>query len=124
MATKSTARCATFVFIHLLCAIGIATAARGQNQPATPTEVSQWMQDRDYQKAVGAIDKALQNKPESPDYLRYLRGRALHFQGLYDEAIAAFDELENFIRKANGRGRRDSLRGSPALARAIFSQLN
>ncbi len=100
MATKSTARCATFVFIHLLCAIGIATAARGQNQPATPTEVSQWMQDRDYQKAVGAIDKALQNKPESPDYLRYLRGRALHFQGLYDEAIAAFDELEKLHPKS------------------------
>ncbi len=61
--------------------------------PLVDEAVRQAMQDRDYQAAVEAIDKALKTEDAPRDYLAYLRGRALFFQGQYDQAVAAFDGL-------------------------------
>ena len=76
--------------------------------PAAPTEKSSAdapllsdkiraaMQDRRYADAVKAIDTAagVKDAKDSPrDYLLYLKGRALHLDGKYDEAIAVFDQV-------------------------------
>ena len=51
------------------------------------------MQDRDYPKAIALLDKAISKKKANTDYLLYLKGRALHLSGKYDEAIAEFDRF-------------------------------
>ena len=61
--------------------------------PLVADKVREAMQDRRYADAVMAIDEAVQAKDAPHDYLLYLKGRALHLDGKYDEAIAVFDQL-------------------------------
>ena len=61
--------------------------------PKVPHEVSQALEDREYAKAVKAIDAALAAKEGAADYLAYLKGRALFFAGKYDESVAQFDRF-------------------------------
>jgi uncharacterized protein YfaS (alpha-2-macroglobulin family)/tetratricopeptide (TPR) repeat protein len=59
-----------------------------------PREVADLMQDRKYDDAIKAIDKLLADKEtKSPEYLRYLKGRAQHLKQDYDAAIATFDSV-------------------------------
>lgn len=66
--------------------------------PVVPDLVRQRLQDRQYAEAVAAIDQVLA-APDAPsdlarDYLGYLKGRALHLAGEYDQAVAAFEAVE------------------------------
>ncbi len=67
----------------------------------TPPAINRLMQDRKYAEAAAAIDKLLA-EPQAADkqdvhrdWLMYLKGRALHLAGRYDEAIAAYAQLEH-----------------------------
>ena len=46
--------------------------------------------------------RRLQVKDAPRDYLLYLKGRALHLDGKYDEAIAVFDQLGKELPKSPG----------------------
>ena len=61
--------------------------------PLVSDKIREAMQDRRYADAVTAIDEAVQAKDAPKDYLLFLKGRALHLDGKYDDAIAVFDQL-------------------------------
>src|SRR5262245_56366548 len=75
-----------------------ALAAGGDANPPTPLNIQRLLQDRQYTDAVAAIEKALQTgDPKSrtpPEFLAYLKGRALHLAGQYDDAITAYEKVE------------------------------
>ncbi len=98
-------------FLSVLIRLALAAAAA----PAAPEEktsadaplvadiIREAMQDRRYADAVKAIDNAagVRNVKDAPrDYLLYLKGRALHLDGKYDEAIAVFDQLGKELPKS------------------------
>jgi len=58
-----------------------------------PDKVRQLFQDRKYDEALPAIAEATKDDKADQAYLQYLTGRAWHLAGKYDEAIAAFDKL-------------------------------
>jgi len=62
--------------------------------PLVDENVRQLVQDQDWKAAIAAIDKALRQEDAPQDRLTYLKGRILHFQGQYDEAIAVFTEFQ------------------------------
>ena len=61
--------------------------------PLASSAIRQLMQDGKYTDAVQAIDEALKVKDAPREYLTYLKGRALHLDKKYDEAIALFEQL-------------------------------
>ena len=69
-------------------------------EPATPdvplvgAKIRQAMQDAKYPEAVAAIKESLPAKDAAKDYLTYLMGRALYLQKEYDQAAAAFDQVQ------------------------------
>ncbi|UUO05786.1 tetratricopeptide repeat protein [Blastopirellula sp. J2-11] len=73
---------------------------------SVPKPVREAMQDRDYDRAIAAIDKAIAEKQGDPAYLTYLKGRAYFFAKKYKESIAVMTELtkrypdSDWIRKA------------------------
>ena len=69
------------------------TAKPSADTPLVADNIREAMQDRRYADAVKAIDEALNDKNAPRDYLVYLKGRALHLDGKYDEAIAVFDQF-------------------------------
>ena len=73
--------------------ISLALPASGQ-VPRVPQPIRELMQCRDYEAAVTAIEGVNDADKADLDYLAYLRGRALHLQGKYDEAIAAYRAVE------------------------------
>ena len=88
------------VFISMALPAYAAPAAHGvpvekpsSDAPLVADKIREAMQDRRYADAVKAIDEAAQVKDAPCDYLLYLKGRALHLGGKYDEAIAVFDQL-------------------------------
>lgn len=121
MRSNLAARCASLTFFVAL-AIGMVTSVRGQEIPLAPAEIAQLMQDRDYAKAIEAIDKALGDNPESPDYLRFLRGRAFHFQERYDDAITAFDELAKRHPKSDWARKARFAKGIASARKSDFQQ--
>src|SRR5262245_58905603 len=65
--------------------------------PKVPEKVRELLQDRKYDEVADAIDKLLSDpdsKPEHPDYLLYLKGRALDLSGKHREALAVFARFE------------------------------
>lgn len=70
-----------------------APMALAQTPPA-PDNVRQLLQDRNYDAALAAIDVATAAEGAPRDYLSYLKGRALHLQAKYDEAIEVFQQVE------------------------------
>ncbi len=69
--------------------------------PKVPEQIGQLMQDQKYVEAVAAIDKAANDVNADRDYLAYLKGRALHFQEKYDEAITAYDVVSKDFPKSS-----------------------
>ncbi|MDA7977875.1 MAG: tetratricopeptide repeat protein [Pirellulales bacterium] len=63
-------------------------------QPELPKEVRALLQDRKYEEAQAALDAAMSADKEHADRFQYLKGRAFALAEKYDEAIAAFNELE------------------------------
>lgn len=102
--------------MFLLLALTAAWAAEAEKQAAkkseqaertafetavekTPAAIQGLMQDRKYAEAAAAIDKALavapaDKKTDNRDWLMYLKARALHLAGRYDDAITAYERLE------------------------------
>ncbi|HEV3003964.1 MAG TPA: tetratricopeptide repeat protein [Pirellulales bacterium] len=79
-------------------------------EPSVPANVKTLMQDRKYAEAAKAIDQAAKEKDAARDWLAYLKGRALHLAGQYDDAVAAYEALEKEFPK------------SPWLRRARFGR--
>ncbi|HEV3021748.1 MAG TPA: tetratricopeptide repeat protein [Pirellulales bacterium] len=79
-------------------------------EPSVPATVKKLMQDRKYAEAAKAIDQAAKEKDAARDWLAYLKGRALHLADKYDDAVAAYELLENEFPK------------SPWLRRARFGR--
>ncbi len=82
-----------------VCVIGLAslTLLRAADQPKVPENVRELMQDRKYDEAAAEIDMLLaakDDKPKIPDYLIYLKGRALHLAGKHREALQSFALIE------------------------------
>jgi hypothetical protein len=103
------------------CAFGVSGTSLPAAAPKVPEQVRQLLQDRKYAEAVAAIEAAAQDKSLDQDYLAYLKGRALHFEKKYDEAVAAFDHLNQASPRAPGRGRRGLPKGCRTRARATFA---
>ena len=62
--------------------------------PALPDELHAALQDRRFDEALKQIDAELaKEKPVAPDYLLYLKGRALTELERYDESRQTFDRL-------------------------------
>jgi len=76
-----------------VCALGVTANSLPAAAPTVPEQVLQLMQDRKYPEAVAAIESLAGDEKADQDHLAYLKGRALHFQKKYDEAVAAFDQL-------------------------------
>jgi len=76
-----------------VCALGVTASSLSAAAPTVPEQVLQLMQDRKYCEAVAAIESLAGDEKADQDQLAYLKGRALHFQKKYDEAVAAFDQL-------------------------------
>lgn len=57
-----------------------------------PTSIREAMQDRKYDEAVQLIDAELAKGGGDNEQLLYLKGRALHFAGKYEEAVRTFEE--------------------------------
>ncbi|MFI4874883.1 MAG: tetratricopeptide repeat protein, partial [Blastopirellula sp. JB062] len=74
-----------------------AEAETGQLEQASllsvPKSVREAMQDRDYPRAIAAIDKAIAEKQGDAAYLTYLKGRAHFFAKQYKESVAVLTEL-------------------------------
>ena len=80
---------------HLIAILVLSAANLVSAQtPKVATEISQALQDRQYEGAIAAIDKALEQGDGPVDYLLYLKARAYHFQQKYDQAIATFEIIE------------------------------
>ncbi len=99
----------------ILLAAGAIMAAEpapvaADDPPLVDEAIRQFLQDRNYVEAIGAIDTALQVKGAAVDYLSWLKGRALFLQGQYDSAIATFEGIEQQYPK------------SPWVRRARFSK--
>ena len=81
-----------------------------------PAAVQDAMQDRDYPAAIEAIDKAVAAKNGPVDYMLYLKGRALHHQKKYTEAVAVFEGLVSDYPSSRWQRRATFAKGA-ALAR-------
>lgn len=69
--------------------------------PHLPDAINSALQDRDFDKAVGLLDQQLAaEKVANPDYLLYMKGRALAEAGKSDEALAVYDGLEKTYPKS------------------------
>lgn len=90
-----------------------ASPAPAAELPRVPENIRRLMQDRQYAKAVDAMDAVLQAKPADDaqkngedankidrDYLAYLKGRALQLDHQYDAAVKAYDEMNKQFPKS------------------------
>ena len=68
--------------------------------PKIPAEIRDLLEDRQYAKAITAIDAAMKVKDAPRDYLEYLKARALHLQQKYDDAVTAYEQLEKEFPKS------------------------
>lgn len=71
--------------------------------PAVPRAIAEAIQDHRYDQAVHLIDEELARKPAQPDYLVYLKGRALYLQQQYDAAVEVFRQAEKDFPKSAWR---------------------
>ncbi len=75
------------------------TAALPANE--VPPQVRLLMQDRNYEQAIRALEEAIRDARTGRETLVYLKGRAQHFAGLHDAAIATFEALEREFPKSS-----------------------
>ncbi len=80
-------------FSSVLLAITLIFPVAGQ-VPRVPPSIQELMQQRQYEAAVSAMDNVQAGDDVDLDYLAYLRGRALHLQEKYDEAISAYQQMQ------------------------------
>jgi len=89
-------------FVFALCLPMLATAAEGDIEDVTsvgktlyvlaPVPIRDALQDRDYDQAIQLIDGELAKDDGDKEQLLYLKGRALHFAGKYEDAVRVFEE--------------------------------
>src|SRR5262245_43774255 len=90
----------SFRYLLAVAMLSVAAIPSLAATPKVPEAVGRAMQDRNYEAALKAIDEAVKEKDAAQDYLAYLRGRALHLSKKYDEAVAAFDALNEKFPKS------------------------
>ena len=82
-------------FILAIAATWPLAAAEPQSgTPLVSETVRQLMQDREYTRAIKAIDEAVRTKTGPLDYLNYLKGWALCLAKDHEAAIEALDQVE------------------------------
>lgn len=91
-----------WTFVFALCIPVIAPAAEGDIEDVTsvektlyalaPTEIRDALQDRSYDQAIQLIDADLAKDGGDKEQILYLKGRALHFAGKYEDAVRVFEE--------------------------------
>jgi len=84
----------------VLTAPAIADESATIDVPLVDDNLRQLAQDRDWETAIAAVDKALAQEDAQRDRLTYLKGRILHFQEQYDAAVAIFGELQKQFPKS------------------------
>jgi len=92
-------------FLVSICYLLVSVSAAADESatidvPLVDENLRQLVQDRDWEAAITAVDKALQQEDAPRDRLTYLKGRILHFQGQYDAAVAVFGELQKQLPKS------------------------
>ena len=73
--------------------IGICDEPTQLQIPMLDDQLRKLVQDRDWEAADTAIEKALQQPDVSEDRLLYLKGRVLYLQGQYDAAVSVLGEV-------------------------------
>ncbi|HET6879013.1 MAG TPA: tetratricopeptide repeat protein, partial [Pirellulales bacterium] len=63
-------------------------------EPKVPEKIRALLEDRQYAEAAKAIDQAADNKDADPDWLAYLKARALYLAASYDDSVAAYKAAE------------------------------
>ncbi len=91
---------AVLVIALVLSARLLAAEPQASDTPLVDEEVRQLMQQRDYAKALAAIEQASKAEDAPDDYLAYLKGRALFHQKQYDKAAEAFAAMEKEFPKS------------------------
>jgi alpha-2-macroglobulin len=95
------------IVLGMVLAGGLAVLVAAENEkparpkpevtsvPHLPDPINAALQDREFDKAVGLLDEQLAvPKVAHPDYLLYMKGRALAEAGKSDEALAVYEGLE------------------------------
>ena len=91
------------VFLGMTLPAAAAPAEKASaDAPLVADKIREAMQDRRFADAVKAIDESALAKDAPRDYLLYLKGRALHLDGKFDEAIAVFDQLGKVLPGGSG----------------------
>ncbi|WP_158265496.1 tetratricopeptide repeat protein [Blastopirellula marina] len=95
-------RTTAWTFVATLLITPLAYAAEGDGKDVTsvdqtlyvlaPAPIRDAMQDRKYDEAIPLIDAELAKDEGDKEQLLYLKGRALHFAGKYEEAVRVFSE--------------------------------
>ena len=88
-------RCAfPAIWFVILTTHAIAGQEPAIRVPLVDAHLRQLIQERDWEAAIAAVDKALGQQDSQADRLAYLKGRILFLQGKHDAAVTAFGELE------------------------------
>ncbi len=91
--------------------------------PRLPDEINAALQDRDFDKAVELLDKQLADpKVVRPDYLLYMKGRALAEAGQSDAALATYEAFEKAHPKSEWLSRSRFGRGAVHARARRFEQ--
>ncbi len=105
----------------------VAPGATATDAPLVTSGIRELMQDAKYAEAVAAIDVEAKRANVPADYLGYLKGRALYLDKKYDEAVAAFQQVEaqfpqsTWLRRARfGEALSHARKGDFAKAEAIY----
>jgi len=95
-------RLLAWTFMLVLSLPTLAVAAEGDIEDITsvestlyvlaPAPIRDALQDRNYDQAIQRIDAELANDGGDKEQLLYLKARALHFAGKYEEAVRVFEE--------------------------------
>ena len=70
-------------------------------EPAIADAIAQAMQAGNYAEARQQIDQRIEAGDANADYLWYLKGRSLHYEGKYDEAVDRESAEEVLLAKAS-----------------------
>lgn len=99
------ARTTTWMFVVPLFFASLASAAEEKDVNSldetlyelVPASIRDAMQDREYDTAVKLIDAQLATDEGDKEQLLYIKGRAFHFAGKYEEAVQVFEaQLKRF----------------------------
>ncbi|MCC6409688.1 MAG: hypothetical protein IT453_21215 [Planctomycetes bacterium] len=92
LVTVATLAC--FAPAHSAQDSGATKPAAAPTEPGVPQGVREALLAHDWDRALGALEKAKANQPQFTDWWTYLRGTVLALAKQNDAALAAFDAVE------------------------------